>query len=79
MANTFLFERKEIGAIQGFTQVAQSLGAMTGPILAGLCFSIKGTYSLWLVITIVAVVALIGIVFYVLQDKNSYVNTSKKA
>ena len=79
LVNTFLYERKEIGAIQGFTQVAQSLGAMIGPTVASGLYVISGSYRLFLMMSIVMVVVLLVINTSILNPKNSYYVFYRKA
>lgn len=77
LANTHLFEVKEIGAIQGFSQTCGSAGAMVAPIIMGSVFTVTKSYNpIIIVIGLLAIIFAI-ITFRIMSEKNSYYNRNK--
>ena len=74
LANTHLFGRREIGAIQGFSQSVLSIGAMVAPIAMGSVFTITGSYTPIIIFMAVLAVAFAILTFVIMSDKNSYAN-----
>ena len=72
LANTFFFERKEIGEIQGFSQSFSAIGGMLAPLIMGATYEKLSSYSnmIWVIAGLSIQFSLIA--FSIMKESNRY-------